>query len=151
MRYYYTAIHGKFSLPTFLFFLKMTTQSDTMKLPSSAAGTRITWSGSLVGSSNPNQTLGYTSSYSYSKRYKMNSGDTASASSLVPAGEGELNSSGEAFDLPSSIIIQFQNRQGETVGAPMDIPLDHSNVEDLSKHHKSPFSNPIPPLFKTYS
>lgn len=92
---------------------KMTTQSD--KLSSS-----ITWSGSLVGSSNPNQAYGYTS-FAYSKRLKTDS------NSIDPSSMG-----GESHDLPSSIILQFQNRQGETVGSPIDVPLDHSSVDDLS-------------------
>ena len=82
----------------------------------------ITWSGSLVGSTNPNQTFGYTS-FSYPKRHKTD------ASLADP-------NSGESTDLPSSIIIQFQNRQGEQVGSPMDVPLAHSSVDDLSTLRK---------------
>lgn len=72
----------------------------------------IAWAGSLVGSQNP-KNLGYRYSTPH-KRYKK-SGEEDDASS----------------QLPSNIVVQFKNRQGDEVANQLDLPTS-SSVDDLS-------------------
>ena len=76
----------------------------------------IGWSGSLVGSNNPNN-LGYRDSNPL-KRYKRSSDTT----------NGNLSSL--KGDIPSNIVIQFRNRQGELLATPLDVPTN-SSLDDL--------------------
>jgi ribosome assembly protein 4 len=71
----------------------------------------IAWGGSLVGSKNPNN-LGYRYS-TPSKRYRA----------ADPTEGGR--------ELPSSIQVQFRNRQGEELAQTLDIPLN-SSIDDLT-------------------
>ena len=75
----------------------------------------IAWAGSLVGSQNPNN-LGFRYSHAH-KRYKRN-GD-------------ENNDTNDQQNLPSSVVVQFKNREGEEIGDLIDIPTD-SNVDVMS-------------------
>lgn len=72
----------------------------------------IAWGGSLVGVNNPDN-LGYRYS-TPSKRYRTADG---------PADGGR--------ELPSSIQVQFRNRQGEELAQTLDIPLN-STVDELT-------------------
>jgi len=74
----------------------------------------IAWGGSLVGSLNPDNHLGYRSTQLH-KRYKRSNEDESSKK-----------------EIPSSIIVQFQNRQQEELGTAIDIPTE-SNVDAMSK------------------
>lgn len=74
----------------------------------------IAWAGSLVGSQNP-KSLGYRYSTA-SKRYKR---------------VGENGEEDDELNLPSNLVVTFQNRQGETVGQQLDVPTDAS-VDDLT-------------------
>jgi ribosome assembly protein 4 len=78
---------------------------------SSFQGGGIAWAGSLVGSQNP-KNLGYRYSSAH-KRYKK-------------SGENE-----EEKQLPSNIVVQFKNRQGEQVANHLDLPTS-STIDDLS-------------------
>ena len=71
----------------------------------------IAWAGSLVGSRNP-QNLGYRYSTA-SKRYKRASDDDD-----------------DEAKLPSSIVVQFNNREGKTVGGAIDLPIK-SDCDDM--------------------
>jgi len=71
----------------------------------------IAWGGSLVGSHNPSN-LGYRESYGVLKKFKVDH-------------ENE-----DTSGLPSSIIIQFRNKDGLLLGEAMDIPTN-SSCEDL--------------------
>ena len=75
-------------------------------------GGGIAWAGSLVGATNPNN-LGFRYSHAH-KRYKKSTD------------ENETNDD----ELPSSLVIQFQNREGTTVGGQMDVPTE-SDVDAL--------------------
>jgi ribosome assembly protein 4 len=70
----------------------------------------IAWAGSLVGSENPNN-LGYRYS-NPTKRYRRSDDD-----------EGNQQ-------LPTNVVVQFQNRQGEELANHLDIPTN-SSVDDL--------------------
>ncbi|KAL3912125.1 MAG: hypothetical protein SGILL_007010 [Bacillariaceae sp.] len=74
----------------------------------------IAWAGSLVGAENPNN-LGYRYSNPL-KRYKK-------------ATDGEDGEDGTP-ELPSNLVVQFQNRQGDELASPMDVPTE-SSVDDL--------------------
>lgn len=71
----------------------------------------IAWAGSLVGSQNPNN-LGYRYSHEH-KRYKKNGDDDADP------------------EIPSNMVVLFQNREGEELGDQLDLPTN-SSVDDLS-------------------
>ena len=75
----------------------------------------IAWAGSLVGSHNPNN-LGYRYSHAH-KRYKRadDNGDSS---------EGKES-------LPSNVVVQLKNKDGEEVGNLIDIPTD-SDVDAMS-------------------
>eukprot|EP00536_Pseudo-nitzschia_multiseries_P016784 jgi/Psemu1/47746/gm1.47746_g len=73
----------------------------------------IAWAGSLVGSENPNN-LGYRYSNPL-KRFKKS---------------GENGSENDGPQLPSNLVVQFQNRQGDELASSMDIPT-HSTIDDL--------------------
>ncbi len=73
----------------------------------------IAWSGSLVGSQNPNN-LGYRYSHAH-KRYKKSNDDDEGADK----------------SLPSNVVVQFKNREGEEVGSLIDIPTN-SNIDAMS-------------------
>ncbi len=73
----------------------------------------IAWAGSLVGSQNPNN-LGYRYSHAH-KRYKK-----------ATDGEEENDQS-----LPSNVVVQFKNKEGEEVGNLIDIPTN-SNIDAMS-------------------
>jgi ribosome assembly protein 4 len=75
----------------------------------------IAWAGSLVGSQNPNNNLGYRYS-TPSKRYRS------------AASEGDDNQR----ELPSNLQIQFQNRQGEDLAETLDVPTAAS-IDDLTE------------------
>lgn len=88
----------------------------TGKEAAKAAG-GIAWqSGSLMGINNPSN-FGFRYS-SVHKRYKYSSGDNN-------------NEDGDNKDLPSSIVAQFRNRDGDDVGDQMDLPI-HSDADQLS-------------------
>mmetsp|Transcript_23505 Transcript_23505/g.32971 ORF Transcript_23505/g.32971 Transcript_23505/m.32971 type:complete len:548 (+) Transcript_23505:124-1767(+) len=72
----------------------------------------IAWAGSLVGSTNPDN-LGYRYSTAH-KRYKRSSDDDE-----------------KEKELPSNLVVQFRNREGEEVASHLDIPTG-SSVDDLS-------------------
>ena len=72
----------------------------------------IAWAGSMVGSENPNN-LGYRYS-NPTKRYRRADDDDE---------DPEKN-------LPTNLVVQFQNRQGEELASNMDIPTN-SSVDDL--------------------
>lgn len=72
----------------------------------------IAWGGSLVGSTNPNN-LGYRYSHAH-KRYKKADDENALQDDA----------------LPSSLVVQFQNREGDEVGGHIDVPTD-SDVDAL--------------------
>mmetsp|Transcript_14963 Transcript_14963/g.24191 ORF Transcript_14963/g.24191 Transcript_14963/m.24191 type:complete len:599 (+) Transcript_14963:70-1866(+) len=74
----------------------------------------IAWAGSLVGSENPNN-LGYRYSNPL-KRYKKST-----------EGNGE---DGQETEFPSNVVVQFQNRQGDELASPLDVPTE-SSVDDL--------------------
>lgn len=76
----------------------------------------IAWAGSLVGSENPNN-LGYRYSNPLKRYRRAGDGDDG--------GEGD-----EAQDLPSNLVVQFHNRQGEELASPLDVPTD-SSLDDL--------------------
>ncbi len=77
----------------------------------------IAWAGSLVGSENPNN-LGYRYSNPL-KRYKR-AGNAG----------GDGDDDGESNDLPSNLVVQFHNRQGEELASPLDVPTEAS-IDDL--------------------
>lgn len=80
----------------------------------SKTGGGIAWGGSLVGSTNPNNTLGY--------RTKR----------LRPA-EDDEEAMSLADKLPSSLVVQFKNRDGELLSSScIDIPTT-SSVEQMSQ------------------
>lgn len=89
-----------------------TTEAATI----TAKGGGIAWSGSLVGSQNPNNQLGYRYS-TPSKRYRIDDST---------AGAG----TNDSIDLPSNLQIQFCNRQGEELEQLLDVPTE-STVDDL--------------------
>jgi ribosome assembly protein 4 len=103
-----------------------------MNVQKNAGG--IAWAGSLVGSQNPNN-LGYRYSHAH-KRYKKST-------------DGEDDAEKE---LPSSVVVQFKNREGEEVGNLIDIPtnsdvdamssLVHAllNPEEEDEQNKTPYS-----------
>ena len=91
----------------FHFFVKM---SDVTK---NSGG--IAWAGSLVGATNPNN-LGYRYSHAH-KRYKRDNKGT----------DGE----DQDENLPSSVVVQFKNREGEEVGDQIDIPTN-SDMDAMS-------------------
>ncbi|KAL3941113.1 MAG: hypothetical protein SGBAC_004475 [Bacillariaceae sp.] len=70
----------------------------------------IAWAGSLVGSENP-KNLGYRYSNPL-KRFRK---------------EGEIE---EEHKLPTNLVIQFRNRQGEELADNLDVPTE-SSVDDL--------------------
>lgn len=72
----------------------------------------IAWAGSLVGANNPDN-LGYRYSTA-SKRYKRADDDGT-----------------QDKELPSNLVVQFRNREGEEVANHLDIPTQ-SSVDDLS-------------------
>ena len=74
----------------------------------------IAWGGSLVGSENPNN-LGYRYS-NPTKRFRR-------------AGDDDDESSGKK-QLPTNVVVQFQNRQGEELANNLDIPTK-SSIDDL--------------------
>ena len=74
----------------------------------------IAWAGSLVGSQNPNN-LGYRYSHAH-KRYKR---------------AGDDNDEGNDEALPSNVVVQFKNKEGEEVGNLIDIPIG-SNIDAMS-------------------
>mmetsp|Transcript_39706 Transcript_39706/g.46410 ORF Transcript_39706/g.46410 Transcript_39706/m.46410 type:complete len:552 (-) Transcript_39706:255-1910(-) len=73
----------------------------------------VAWAGSLVGINNPDNKLGYRDT---SKRFKS-SHDDVDPSSL----------------LPSSLVVQFENREGTQLASTMDVPIGSSidNLADL--------------------
>jgi len=73
----------------------------------------IAWAGSLVGSTKPDN-LGFRYSH---KRYKRATDDENNPDSLK--------------ELPTSVVVQFKNREGDEVGNLVDIPTG-SNVDALS-------------------
>lgn len=75
----------------------------------------IAWAGSLVGSENPNN-LGYRYSNPL-KRYKK-------------AGEDAHDDDNNVPELPSNLVVQFQNRQGYELASSIDIPTQ-STIDDL--------------------
>ena len=83
--------------------------------PRSTGG--IAWSGSLVGAANP-QNLGYRYSTA-TKRYKR--------SAHGATGDG---SNPDANNLPSSLVVQFNNRDGDSVGNQVDLPIG-SDCDDM--------------------
>ena len=83
--------------------------------PRSTGG--IAWSGSLVGAANP-QNLGYRYSTA-TKRYKR--------STHGATGDG---SNPDANNLPSSLVVQFNNRDGDSVGNQVDLPIG-SDCDDM--------------------
>jgi ribosome assembly protein 4 len=85
-------------------------QHNTTASDASFQGGGIAWAGSLVGSQNP-KNLGYRYSTPH-KRYKKANEETSS-------------------ELPSNIVVQFKNRQGEEVASQLDVPTN-SSVDDLS-------------------
>jgi ribosome assembly protein 4 len=88
--------------------------SGEAEMTTTVPGGGIGWqSGSLVGSQNP-ANFGYRFSHVH-KRYKRADGEADDAES----------------QLPSSLVVQFQNRQGELVGDTLDIPTQ-SNVDAMS-------------------
>ena len=78
--------------------------------PKSTGG--IAWGGSLVGSTNPNN-LGYRYTTA-TKRYKRSSD----------------GSDDPDANLPSSLVVQFNNRDGDNVGNQVDLPIN-SNCDDM--------------------
>lgn len=70
----------------------------------------IAWAGSLVGSENP-KNLGYRYS-NPAKRYRKDNADE------------------EGRKLPTNLVIQFRNRQGEELADNLDVPTE-SSVDDL--------------------
>jgi len=87
--------------------------SSTVKNEKREGG--IAWAGSMVGSENP-KNLGYRYSNPL-KRYKK-ADDHAD-------GEGDNGN-----EIPSNLVVQFQNRQGDMLAGSMDIPT-HSTIDDL--------------------
>ena len=73
----------------------------------------IAWAGSLVGSENPNN-LGYRYS-NPSKRYRK---------------AGQTDDDDAEKELPTNLVVQFQNRQGEELANNLDLPTN-SSVDDL--------------------
>jgi ribosome assembly protein 4 len=71
----------------------------------------IGWAGSLVGSENPNNNLGYRYSNPL-KRYKRTGDDE------------------KETEFPSNVVVQFSNRQGDELASPLDVPTE-SSVDDL--------------------
>lgn len=86
--------------------------NNTSTKDASFQGGGIAWAGSLVGSQNP-KNLGYRYSTPH-KRYKRSDQDE------------ELEK-----QLPSNIVVQFKNRQGDDVAHHLDLPTS-SSVDDLS-------------------
>jgi ribosome assembly protein 4 len=76
------------------------------------SGGGIAWAGSLVGSQNPNN-LGYRYSHAH-KRYKRANDDDK-----------------EDTSLPSNVVVQFKNKEGEEVGNLIDIPTI-SDIDAMS-------------------
>ena len=70
----------------------------------------IAWAGSLVGSENPNN-LGYRYS-NPAKRYRRAGDET------------------EETNLPTNLVVQFQNREGQELANNLDVPTK-SSVDDL--------------------
>jgi ribosome assembly protein 4 len=75
----------------------------------------IAWAGSLIGSENP-KNLGYRYSNPL-KRYKRAGDD----------GDGD---GADTSSFPSNLVVQFQNRQGDELATPLDVPTD-SSIDDL--------------------
>ena len=75
----------------------------------------IAWGGSLVGSENPNN-LGYRYSNPL-KRFRR-------------AGDDDDDEDGGKKQLPTNVVVQFQNRQGEELANNLDIPTK-SSLDDL--------------------
>ena len=75
----------------------------------------IAWQGSLVGSQNKDN-LGYRYSNPL-KRYKKGDDGT----------DGVKN---DEIELPSNLVVQFQNRQGDELASSIDIPTN-STIDDL--------------------
>lgn len=71
----------------------------------------IGWAGSLVGSQNPDN-LGYRYS-TPCKRFRRSDDD-------------------KEQDLPSNLVVQFQNRQGQSLGDALDLPTN-SSIDDLNE------------------
>ena len=74
----------------------------------------IAWAGSLVGSQNPNN-LGYRYSHAH-KRYKKANEN----------GEDENDAT-----LPSNVVVQFKNKEGEELGNLIDVPTN-SDIDAMS-------------------
>jgi len=72
----------------------------------------IAWAGSLVGSKNPNN-LGYRYSHAHKRYKKSTDGEDADKS------------------LPSSVVVQFKDREGKEVGNLIDIPTI-SDIDAMS-------------------
>ena len=73
----------------------------------------IAWGGSLVGSENPNN-LGYR--YSNPLKRFRRAGDD----------DEEDGENGGKKQLPTNVVVQFQNRQGEELANNLDIPTNSS-------------------------
>mmetsp|Transcript_31451 Transcript_31451/g.92222 ORF Transcript_31451/g.92222 Transcript_31451/m.92222 type:complete len:563 (+) Transcript_31451:77-1765(+) len=87
------------------------TDPNNSGMPKSTGG--IAWGGSLVGATNP-QSLGYRYSTA-TKRYKRSTDGTAADV------DGHL---------PSSLVVQFSNRDGDSVGNQVDLPIG-SDCDDM--------------------
>lgn len=87
--------------------MKTKTTNKAMTSDTKKAG--IAWAGSLVGSKNPDAPTGYRYS---TKRFK-----------IVNDNDNE--------DLPTSIQVQFRNRNGESLPQILDLPIE-SSVDDLT-------------------
>ncbi|CAB9511051.1 Notchless protein homolog 1 [Seminavis robusta] len=94
--------------------------SDAAAAAATAAATAaakggIAWGGSLVGSKNPHN-LGYRYSTPH-KRFRA-------------AGASD-DGSNDKLDLPTNVVVQFSNRQGEELADVLDLPTN-STMDDLN-------------------
>ena len=80
-----------------------------------AAKGGIAWGGSLLGSENPHN-LGYRYSNPHKRFRKANDG---------------TDEGGEGADLPTNVVVQFSNRQGEELAESLDLPTN-SSIDDLN-------------------
>ena len=87
----------------------------------------IAWQGSLVGSQNKDN-LGYRYSNPL-KRYKKGDDGT----------DGVKN---DEIELPSNLVVQFQNRQGDELASSIDIPTN-STIDDLQSLVHSLIENTV--------
>jgi len=89
----------------------------------------IVWGGSLVGSQNPSN-LGY--QYSHNKRFK-------------------LITDKEDNNLPSNVVIQFQNKEGQDVGTLIDVSTNDTDVDALSSMVHSLLTEEKQQMYSFYS